>query len=72
MNDHVKELVCISASVAGHCRPCFQYHFKKAREFGVPVEDIKQAIAIAKEISAAGDKHIVEFAQNITEKFDRP
>ncbi|MDW7679380.1 MAG: carboxymuconolactone decarboxylase family protein [bacterium] len=63
MDDHVKELVCLAASVAGHCRPCFQYHLKKAKELGIPASDIEQVIAIAKEISSAGDKHMVEFAQ---------
>jgi len=71
MNVREKELACVAASVAGHCRPCFQYHLKKAQELGIPVADIVQVIAIAKEISASGDKHIIEFAQKMTEKSEQ-
>ena len=51
MDEKTRELVGIAASVAGHCRPCFQYHFKQAKKLGVPMYDI----------SEAGDKGMHEF-----------
>lgn len=55
------ELVGIAASIAGHCRPCFQFHFKQAKKLGVNMDDINEAIDLANRISAAGDKGMFEF-----------
>lgn len=70
LEDQVRELVSIAASVAGHCRPCFQYHLKKARELGIPASEIEKVIAIAKEISASGNKNMVEFAVKSLKTYD--
>lgn len=56
-----KELIGIAASVAGHCRPCFLYHFKQAKKLGVTSDDIKEVIEFAGSISAAGDKGMNDF-----------
>lgn len=61
INERTKELVGIAASVAGHCRPCFLYHFKQAKKMGVSLEDIQEVIEFARNISAAGDKGMNEF-----------
>jgi AhpD family alkylhydroperoxidase len=37
MDEKTRELIDIAASVAGHCRPCFLYHFKQAEKLGVPL-----------------------------------
>lgn len=46
MNQSVKELLAISASVGAHCQPCLDYHIHAAIELGVKPEDIRQAIGI--------------------------
>jgi AhpD family alkylhydroperoxidase len=35
------EFAGIAASIAGGCRPCFDYHFKKALEVGCNIEQVK-------------------------------
>lgn len=57
-----KELVAIAAAVAGKCQPCFAYHFKQARELGIGMDLIREAVRMAKEIRASGDKHMDGFA----------
>lgn len=42
-----KELAAVGISVAAGCRPCFDFHFKKARAIGASDADIEQAIADA-------------------------
>ena len=59
------ELVGIAASVAGHCRPCFLYHFKQAKNLGVSLDDIHEVVEFARSISAAGDKGMYEFISKI-------
>jgi AhpD family alkylhydroperoxidase len=38
MDEKVKELIAIGASVSAHCQPCLTYHVGKARELGVSEE----------------------------------
>ncbi len=61
MDEKTKELVGITASVAGHGRPCFLNHFKQAKKEGVSQEDINELVEFARSISTAGDKGINEF-----------
>jgi AhpD family alkylhydroperoxidase len=61
MDEKTKELVGIAASISGHCRPCFLYHFKQAEKLGVPMDDISEVIEFSRSISAAGDKGMHEF-----------
>ena len=44
MDERIKELVAIGASVGAHCQPCLTYHVEKAREMGVDDEEIRLAI----------------------------
>ena len=61
MDEKTMELVGIAASVAGHCRPCFVYHFGQAKKLGVSMDDINEVVDLASRISAAGDKGMFEF-----------
>jgi AhpD family alkylhydroperoxidase len=57
-----KELVGIAAAVAGHCQPCFAYHYKEALRLGVSEEAIRATMELARAVRQAGDKHMDEFA----------
>ncbi len=61
LDERTKELIGIAASVAGHCRKCFLYHFKQAKKLGVSLDDIQEVIEFAGSISAAGDRGMNEF-----------
>jgi len=63
MDTATKELVAIAAAVAGKCRPCFAYHFKRAKELGIAADSIREAVQMAVDIRASGDKHMDEFAE---------
>jgi AhpD family alkylhydroperoxidase len=65
MDEKTRELVGIAASVAGHCRPCFQYHFKQAKKLGVSTDVINEVIEFSRSISTAGDKGMYEFILKI-------
>ena len=68
MDEKIMELVGIAASIAGHCRPCFQYHFKQAKKLGASMDDINEAVDLANRISAAGDKGMFEFVSKSLKK----
>ncbi len=57
-----KELVAMAAAVAGHCAPCFSYHFQQAVALGIAPQTIQAVVSLAQAIRQAGDHHIDEFA----------
>jgi len=48
--DAVAELVAIGAAIASDCRPCFKYHYNRARKVGVSREDMTRAVATAAKV----------------------
>lgn len=48
MDEKLKEMIAIGASVTANCIPCIQYHFAKAREVGVTDAEIKDAVQVGK------------------------
>ena len=65
------ELAGIAASIAGGCRPCLEYHFKKAIEVGCTIEQAKEAIELGKMIKQRPIKDIYEQAEKLTGKIDK-
>ncbi|MDZ7634402.1 MAG: carboxymuconolactone decarboxylase family protein [Bacteroidales bacterium] len=62
------ELAGIAASIAGGCRPCLDYHFKKAIEVGCHVDQIKEVIELGKMIKERPVKDIYEQAEKLIKK----
>ena len=63
------ELAGISASIAGGCRPCLDYHFKKAIEVGCTIEQVKEAIELGKMIKQRPIKDIYDQSEKLLENF---
>jgi AhpD family alkylhydroperoxidase len=57
LNENIKELISIGASVSANCHPCVKYHTAKAREMKIDEADIRQAINVGKKVrkGAAGE-----------------
>ena len=50
MNESVKELIAIGASVGAHCQPCLEHHIRAAQEIGVSENEIRQAVGIGHKV----------------------
>jgi len=59
------ELAGIAASVAGGCRPCLDYHFKKAIELGCSIGQASEAVELGKMIKQRPIKDINEQAEKL-------
>jgi AhpD family alkylhydroperoxidase len=59
------EIAGIAASIAGGCRPCLDYHFKKSLEVGCTIEQAKEAVELGKMIKQRPIKDIYEHAENL-------
>ena len=48
LDEKSKELIALGASLAGNCFPCLRYHYKKCRELGIAVDDMRDALEMAR------------------------
>lgn len=48
MDDKIKELIAVGASVACNCHPCVKFHTNKARQMGLEETEIEQAVEVGK------------------------
>ncbi len=59
MDEKLRELISLGASVSAHCFPCFDYHLKKARKLGLTDEEIHETIQMGLMVmNGAGEKMI--------------
>jgi AhpD family alkylhydroperoxidase len=67
LDEKLRELIAIGASVSANCHPCVKYHVTKAREMKIDEGDIREAIDVGKMVrkGAAGqmDKMIEELSK---------
>ncbi len=71
MDNRVKELIAIGASVTANCQPCLEYHITKAREHDAGEEDIKEAIAVGKIVRKGAAGKVDQYATTMLGD-DRP
>jgi AhpD family alkylhydroperoxidase len=62
------ELAGIAASIAGGCKPCLDYHFKKALEIGCTAGEAAEAIELGKMIKQRPIEDIYKLAEKLTDK----
>jgi arsenate reductase len=57
LDDKIKELIAVGASISANCHPCIKYHTAKAREMKIDEAEIRQAIEVGKMVrkGAAGE-----------------
>lgn len=47
MDEKTELLICLSASTAANCVPCFGYYFKKAASAGIKIDEVRRAVELA-------------------------
>jgi AhpD family alkylhydroperoxidase len=65
------QLAGIAASIAGGCRPCLDYHFKKSLEVGCTPEEAREAVELGKMIKLRPITDINEQAEKLLDKSNR-
>ncbi|MGQ9635230.1 MAG: carboxymuconolactone decarboxylase family protein [Bryobacteraceae bacterium] len=64
LDPKAKKLAGITATVAGHCQPCFAFHCKEALRLGVSMEGIRQVVDLARATRGVGDRHTDEYVNH--------
>ncbi|MBA4373704.1 MAG: carboxymuconolactone decarboxylase family protein [Thermodesulfovibrio sp.] len=65
LEERIKELIAIGASVTANCQPCLQYHVDKAMENGANEQEVKEAIEVAKMVRKGAAAKMDKFAEGI-------
>jgi AhpD family alkylhydroperoxidase len=61
------ELAGIAASIAGGCKPCLDYHFKKALEIGCTAGEAAEAVELGKMIKQRPIEDIYKQGEKLIE-----
>lgn len=73
MDEKIKELIAIGASISGHCQPCLTYHVDQAKRLGIGNDEIREAVAVGKMVQKGAMSAMNKFAGEMLDHFnDRP
>ena len=50
LDDRIRELIAVGTAIGANCHPCLRHHTAKARDLGIPNDEIAQAIEVGKGI----------------------
>ncbi len=65
MDEKMKELIALGASVGAHCQPCLTYHVAKAKELGIGEDEIREAIAVGHMVEKGAMSAMRQFSAGI-------
>ena len=65
IDDNVKELIAIGASVSANCHPCVKYHVNKAHEMAIDESQIQQAIEVGKMVRKGAADQMDELTSEV-------
>ena len=68
LDDKIRELIGIAASIAGGCEPCLKYHYNAAKNTGCTLEQMREAVEIAKMVRQAPLNAVDELASKLLGK----
>ncbi len=65
MNEKLRELIAVGASVGAHCHPCLAYHVARARELGIEDSEIREAIAVGHQVEKGAMAAMRRFSTDV-------
>ena len=68
MDDQVKELIAIGASVSCNCHPCINFHTEKAHGMEIKPELIQQAIEVGRMVRKGAAGQMDELLENLSKE----
>jgi AhpD family alkylhydroperoxidase len=65
LDNRIKELVAIGASITANCQPCLQYHVDKALASGADESEITEAVEVGKMVRKGAASKMDKFASSL-------
>lgn len=50
LDTRIRELIALGSAIGANCHPCLRYHAERARQEGIPDDEIAEAIEVGKSI----------------------
>lgn len=67
LDDRIKELIAVGASITANCQPCLEYHAGKARKSGADAQEIMDAVEIGKMVRRGAASKMDTFAATLSQ-----
>jgi len=67
IDNRIKELIAVGASITANCQPCLQYHAGKALEFGADAGEIAAAVEVGKQVRKGASAKMDQFSSSMKE-----
>ncbi|KAF0215945.1 MAG: hypothetical protein FD174_3955 [Geobacteraceae bacterium] len=65
LNDRIRELIAVGASITANCQPCLQIHVEKAIKAGADPQEVAVAIEIGNRVRKGAAAKMDVFSSNI-------
>ncbi len=65
LDNRIKELIAVGASVTANCQPCLQYHVGQSLENGADENEIAEAVEVAKMVRKGATSKMDKFASTL-------
>jgi AhpD family alkylhydroperoxidase len=65
MNDRIRELIAVGASITANCQPCLNSHVEKAITFGACPEEVAAAIEIGDRVRKGAAAKMDAFSSHL-------
>ncbi|ABQ26628.1 carboxymuconolactone decarboxylase family protein [Geotalea uraniireducens] len=65
LNDRIRELIAVGASITANCQPCLRIHVEKALKSGADPQEVTAAIEIGKRVRKGAADKMETFSSNL-------
>lgn len=67
LDDRIKRLIAVGASITANCQPCLQTNIAKALENGADEQEIAEAIEVGKMVRHGAASKMDKFASSLND-----
>ena len=67
LDNRIKELIAVGASITANCQPCLQYHASEGLKSGADEQEIKEAIEVGKMVRRGAASKMDKFAASLSQ-----
>jgi AhpD family alkylhydroperoxidase len=70
LDEKVKELIAIGASVSCNCHPCVKFHIDKAGKLGIESKEIEEALKVGMMVRGGAAGQMDKLLSKVSEELD--
>lgn len=67
LDNRIKELIAVGASITANCQPCLQYHSSEAEKSGADEQEVMEAIEMGKMVRRGAASKMDKFVASLSQ-----